>query len=116
MFFTAVHRAGGRIDYAPEAVVTEDVAPERLNFPWLARRYFRSGQTHGLILLAVKRRGPISRLGSIALASGKATVCGIVGATCLVTGGRVHFWCLRSILHVGVVCRLLGVSELIQYG
>lgn len=116
MFFTAVHRAGGRIDYAPEAVVTEDVATERLNFRWLAQRYFRSGQTHGLILLGAKRRGRISRLGSVALAGGKATLCGIVAAACLVTGGRVRFWCLRGIMHAGVVSRLLGVSELIQYG
>jgi hypothetical protein len=34
---------GGRIDYAPEARVTEPVALDRLSFGWLAERRYRMG-------------------------------------------------------------------------
>ena len=115
-FFSAVHKAGGSIDYAPNAMVTEDVAPERLHFYWLLRRRFRSGQTHGMILLANTGATLGARLTNVAMASAKALFCGIVAIGAPLIGQDLHRWLLRGSFHVGVVARLLGKSELKQYG
>src|SRR5690606_19160150 len=49
-FFTHMHRAGGKIAFAANAVVEERVPPGRARLSWLARRRFRMGQTHGRLL------------------------------------------------------------------
>ena len=116
LFFSAVHRAGGRIDYAPDAVVTEDVVSERLNFFWLMRRSFRSGQTHGLLLLVEQEVGWLPRLGNLALAVAKAAFCLVCALGNLLRCDRACYWILRGTMHAGVVARLFGVAELTQYG
>lgn len=116
MFFGEVHRAGGRIEYAPEAVLIEDVVVPRLNFSWLMRRHFRTGQTHGLVLLARPGKGSVPRLRNLALAAAKVTYCGMAAAGSLALGGRARFWCLRGIMHAGVVARLLGIAGFFQHG
>jgi len=114
-FFTAYHAAGGRIDYAPQAVVTEDVAPQRLSLRWLVKRAFRSGQTHGMLLRA-GGLGIASIAGKLAPALAKAAFCGLMAALSLLSRRRAAFWLIRGSLHAGVVARLLGVMELTQYG
>jgi succinoglycan biosynthesis protein ExoM len=116
IFFAAVQKAGGQLDYAPDAVVTEDVAAERLNLPWLARRFFRSGQTHGMLLLSDQGQTFKQRLRHFALASAKGVYCLSAAVVCMLSGGPARFWFLRGALHAGVVARLLGLSALIQYG
>ena len=115
-FFSAVHRAGGSIDYAAKAVVMEDVAPERLTFVWLLKRYFRSGQTHGMILLANTGSALGSRLNHLVLDSAKTLFCGVMAIGAAIMGRNQHRWLLRGSLHAGVVARLLGKPELKQYG
>jgi succinoglycan biosynthesis protein ExoM len=115
VFFSDIHKAGGRIDFAPTAIVTEDVAANRLSLWWLVKRTFRSGQTHGLLLLATGCALK-TRLKQIALAFSKAFFCLLAALGSLLTGGRARCWLLRGTLHVGVVARLLGISELTQYG
>ena len=112
-FFFALHRAGRSIDYAPEAIITEEVAPERFHFSWLLKRSFRSGQTHGMILLVETGS---SRLASLAKTLAKASFCGAMALGCLLVGGRARFWALRGTLHLGAAARLLGFHELTQYG
>jgi succinoglycan biosynthesis protein ExoM len=116
LFFATVHKTGGQITYAPDAIVIEDVAPTRLNYHWLIKRYFRSGQTHGLLLLRNHNYSYLSRLSHLAVAASKALFCDAVALVCLATGGRARAWFLRGTLHAGVVARLLGWSELAQYG
>lgn len=115
VFFAALHRAGGRIDYAERAVVTELVAPERLNLGWLIKRTFRMGQTHALMILQQQGESFGARTQNIALAFSKVLFCA-GGALCALITGNSRSWLLRGMLHAGVVARLLGVTELIQYG
>ena len=115
-FFSAVHKAGGSIDHAAKAIVTEDVAIERLSFSWLLGRYFRAGQTHGMLLLANRGSALGLRLTHLALASAKALFCGVMAAGVAIIGSNPHQQLLRGSLHAGVVARLLGKSELKQYG
>jgi succinoglycan biosynthesis protein ExoM len=114
-FFAAYHAAGGRIDFAPQAVVTEEVAPQRLALGWLMRRAFRSGQTHGQLLRA-RVGGPARILFHVILASAKAFFCGVMALLSMVSRRWTASWLIRGSLHAGVVARMLGVAELVQYG
>lgn len=115
-FFGTVHSAGGRIAYAPEAWLTEHVPLERLSLGWLARRRFRSGQTHGALLLEKHGTSTITRLRQCAKAAAKLAYCALMCACCLLSAPRWRFWWLRGAVHAGVISRLLGKKELVQYG
>jgi len=112
-FFAAAHKAGGRIAFAPEALITEPVPSHRLSFAWLLKRSFRSGQTHGGVLMENR---PSPRPIMIALAAAKGLFCVTAAGGCLITGGQNRAWLLRGALHAGVVARLLGLSEVKVYG
>lgn len=116
VFFAALHQAGGTIAYAPDAVVTEAVTGDRTKFSWLVKRVFRTGQTHGSLLLERDGHEPKALAKNIALASVKAAFCFMMILPTLLRPARWRFWLLRGVLHVGVVARLLGKSELKQYG
>jgi succinoglycan biosynthesis protein ExoM len=116
VFFAAIHKAGGHIDYAPDAIVNEDITQERLKFFWLIKRAFRSGQTHGLLLLADQGQPLMTRLRNLLLASGKAVFCSLIALCVLPIGGRARYWFLRGTLHAGAVAYMLGRPGLIQYG
>jgi succinoglycan biosynthesis protein ExoM len=113
-FFDRVFARGGRIAYAPQALLEEVVPPGRSSFAWLARRRFRFGQTHGR-LLREKRRG-VAALAEIGLAAAKLTYC--IAGTAL-TGFRPtarNRNLLRGIMHAGVIGGLTGVHERRHYG
>jgi len=114
-FFTAFHRGGGRIAFAPDAVVSEIVASGRLSLSWLLKRAFRSGQTHGM-LLASEPGGALRGAIRMATVLAKAGFCGLMALLSLFSRRRAAFWLLRGSLHAGVMMRLLGVRELVQYG
>jgi succinoglycan biosynthesis protein ExoM len=113
-FFTRVYRAGGRIAYAPRAVVHEPVPPSRARFAWLVKRRFRSGQTHGR-LLGDGRSAP-ALAPQLLLAAAKAGYCLGMAAFTVFSAGRRNRSALRCIMHVGVVVGLAGVREIQQYG
>lgn len=70
-FFHRLLRGGARIVFAPDAVVTEAIVPERARLRWLWRRWRRTGQTNAMIRLmehgrrdrAVCLAGGLLRLG-----------------------------------------------------
>ncbi|OAP39915.1 glycosyl transferase family A [Sinorhizobium glycinis] len=113
-FFTGMHQAGGTIAFAKDAWVHEPVPESRASFAWLARRRFRSGQTHGR-LLTEKARGSGQPL-NLALAASKAAFCGFAAVLSLLSPVRRNRYALRAVLHVGVISGLLGHKELEQYG
>jgi succinoglycan biosynthesis protein ExoM len=115
-FFTKVHKAGGKLSYAPDAIVLEDVPESRAKFLWLLKRVFRSGQTHGTLILDAQGTGAMTRLKGIALASLKALYCYLGAALHIVNPRKFMQWILRGTLHLGVIMRLLGKRELEQYG
>jgi succinoglycan biosynthesis protein ExoM len=106
-FFSAVHGAGGKIEYAAKALVTEAVADDRSNLEWLVRRRFRFGETHALLLTEEGRLGVGGRLKRGGVASGKAGICFLAACLNIARPDRWRYWMLRGVLHVGVVCRLL---------
>ncbi|NBO18385.1 MAG: glycosyltransferase family 2 protein [Proteobacteria bacterium] len=115
-FFREMHQAGGKIAFAPEAWLTEEVPPQRLRLQWLALRRFRSGQTHGMLLLEQYGTNPAARAKQIAKAAAKAAYCGLMALLTALSPVRRNFWILRGALHVGAISRLLGGQELVQYG
>jgi succinoglycan biosynthesis protein ExoM len=114
-FFDRAHRAGATFAYASDAVVSEEVTPERARLGWLLSRRFRSGQSHAL-LLAADRPAPGRRAAEVAVACGKAGVSALAAALALPLPRWRAFWLLRGALHAGVVWRLLGASQIELYG
>ena len=113
-FFAQLTEAGGRIAYSAEALLQEPVPAKRASLGWLAKRRFRSGQTHGRLLAA--RHSIPGRAKHLGLAMLKAGFCAtaFVG-TCFspVTRNR---YLLRAVLHSGAVSGVLGMREIRQYG
>ncbi len=113
VFFSNAYKKGARITYAPGAVVNEAVSPDRQSFAWLARRRFRAGQTHGLLILEDTRG---ARLPNLAKAMAKAIFCFAAAFILVIKTDRAHYWILRGMLHCGVAARLLGKRERVYYG
>ncbi len=112
-FFTEMRRAGGTIDYAPDALASEPVPAERASLAWLAKRKFRTGQTHGRLLAAAAKS---NRAVEIGLAAAKVAYC--AGAAVLSAWSPVkrNRQALRGLMHVGVISGLVGVREIVLYG
>jgi succinoglycan biosynthesis protein ExoM len=114
IFFSEVHRAGGRIDYAEKALVTELVAADRSNLSWLLRRRFRFGRTLGLLLAEDGTTGIVGRFNKVGMASAKAGMCFLTACLNLARGDRWRFWMLRGTMHSGAVFRLLRPDQYVQ--
>jgi succinoglycan biosynthesis protein ExoM len=111
VFFSQLFELGVKLGHAPRAVVDEPTARSRATLGWLAKRSFRSGQTHGRMLLERDK----GRFSSLILASLKAVAC-LAGA--LVLAGSPAGWrrlYVRAALHAGVTARLLGLADLQLY-
>jgi succinoglycan biosynthesis protein ExoM len=114
VFFSTAYKAGARFAYSAEGVITEDIVQNRLSFGWLLKRRFRSGQTHGVLLL--ENAGTASRLVNIGKAAAKFLFCTVMAILTVFKGTHMRYWLLRGAVHAGVVSRLLGKRELEQYG
>ena len=113
-FFTHMHKAGGRLAYASDALVYEIVPEKRASFQWLAKRRFRSGQTHGR-LLAQASAGS-GKAVEIVRAAAKSGYCAAASLILLASPVARSRYALRAVMHAGVVSGLFGVRELEQYG
>jgi succinoglycan biosynthesis protein ExoM len=114
-YFSRLHTRGGSIAYATEAWVEEVVPPSRASLKWLAARKFRSGQTHGAIIVRDNPR-LLNRAKEISKALAKAFYCVVA---CLFTlsspvGWRRNY--LRGALHLGALSSLAGQPEIELYG
>jgi len=56
MFFDQLRSEGGRIIYAPKAIVYEVVGTERMTVHWWVKRWYRTGNTTGLVSLVSNRK------------------------------------------------------------
>jgi succinoglycan biosynthesis protein ExoM len=112
-FFYGLTDGGGRIGFAPDALAREPVPEARMRLPWLLRRSFRMGQSHGARLVA--EHGVLARAGSLAVAAGKAAICAVAALAGLASRPRRNRWLLRGALHAGAVARLVGHRELQIY-
>ena len=110
-FFTQLYKAGHRIAFAPEAWLTEIIPADRARLSWLLKRRFRAGQTHATTLQAHS-----SAFHLILRALATITICAGMTLATFLNPTRRTFWLLRTTLHIGVLSRLLGKGEFIQYG
>ncbi|GAK69690.1 glycosyltransferase [Agrobacterium rubi] len=113
-FFSHMHAEGGRIAFAEKALLSEPVPDTRASFMWLAKRRFRSGQTHGR-LLAEKKPG-IRRVVQVVIAAAKIIACAGMAALSAFDPVRRNKQLLRVALHMGSLSGAFGVREIRQYG
>lgn len=113
-FFYRFRDAGGRIGFAPEALVDEPVPAHRARLDWLVARNFRAGQTHGA-RLARSVKSPVDWLGCAVPATAKAAYCGLGALAHAVKPVSRNRFITRGALHLGVVARVTGVRELELY-
>jgi succinoglycan biosynthesis protein ExoM len=111
-YFYRLYDLGGRIAFAPDAIVYEPVPAERCRLAWLMRRRLRSGQTYGQRLVSTSRDG----LGALALACAKVSYCMAVAGLNVFSQVRSRRYLLRGALHVGVVGGLLRAKQPNLYG
>ncbi len=71
LFFTRIHRSGGRFVWDDRAVMHEDIPPSRATSRWLLRRWYRTGVTRSLVMIYLDRPGVLRRgrrcLGALAM-------------------------------------------------
>jgi succinoglycan biosynthesis protein ExoM len=113
-FFYRLRDCGGRIGFARDALVYEPVSAERACLTWLLKRSFRAGQTHGARLRTQAQNAIRTGL-DLCIAAAKAVICALLAAVYLPAAVRRNRYLTRSVLHCGVVARLLGVSEIKFY-
>jgi succinoglycan biosynthesis protein ExoM len=111
LFFREMLDAGARFAYAPDAVVHEPIPAQRSNLAWLARRRYRAGQIHWLLL----RRERKSGVAVVPVAAAKLGYC--MGRALISLPRPVssagHF--LRGMLHAGVIASALGAGLYKEY-
>lgn len=112
-FFDAVFASGGRIEFAPDAWVEELVPDNRACFGWLARRRFRSGQTHGGLLRRKSMAG-IAKQFPIAFAKCVYSLGSAFAPPFHEVSAKRAL--LRAVLHAGAMTGLLGWREPQIYG
>jgi succinoglycan biosynthesis protein ExoM len=113
-FFSHMHADGGRIAFAKKAILSEPVPDSRASFMWLAKRRFRSGQTHGRLL--AERKPGTRRIGQIVTAASKVGFCAASALLSAFSPVRRNRQLLRMALHMGSVSGAFGVREIRQYG
>lgn len=116
VFLSTLYQNGGMISYAEDAVLYEPVPKTRASLMWLLKRRFRSGQTHGLLLMEKKGDTILNRLSCSCIAAMKAIICFVLAIVTVFSTPRMVKSLLRGALHIGVIAKLLGQKELVQYG
>ena len=81
---------------------------------WLLKRKFRFGQTCGARLLKHKFSFK-NKIKYSALAICKFTFCLFMCLLSMLGSDKKYKWLLRGTLHFGVLAKLLGKNEIIQY-
>jgi succinoglycan biosynthesis protein ExoM len=112
-FFTQMRQAGGTMAYAADAHASEPVPADRARFAWLAKRKFRTGQTHGRLLASA---ADVNRAGQVGLAAAKVAYCAGAAALFAFSPVRRNRQVLRGLMHAGVISGLMGVREIVLYG
>ena len=113
-FFRHMSAAGGRIAWAPDAVVEETVPDHRATLRWLLRRRYRMGQTHASLI--ADGMGRPARAAATVLAAAKVIAClGMAGMRSF-DERRRNRALIRGALHLGAVAELVGFDRIELYG
>lgn len=112
VFLSGLVRDGGRIEYAPEAIASEDIPAPREKLGFLMRRSFRSGQTFGRI------NAPKTLPGRVLMALkavAKIVFLALSAAVTAPSPARRNRALMRASLHAGVCSQLFGRKILELY-
>ena len=100
MFFYDVHRCGGRLAYASDAVVYEEVPRSRATLAWIVTRQYRAGQTYAMLLQRYKG----GSYHAIPLSSPiKVVFCLGMAAALAIRPARGMWWLMRGVFHYGAL-------------
>lgn len=113
-FFASYLQAGGRIGYAPGALVRETVPADRARLGWLLRRRYRMGQTHASLI--TQGSGLAGRITAGGVAGAKAAVCAGLALIGAARPERRNAQLMRAALHLGAVAQLAGARRMELYG
>ena len=107
MFFQEIRDGRGRTVFSRGAVVYEDIVPKRATLSWLVKRWYRTGNTDGRIILI--RSG---RLLGTALSLSYGVVRLAVGLTgVLATASFLLLRCVYTYRFMRVACRGAGFVQ-----
>jgi succinoglycan biosynthesis protein ExoM len=111
-FFYALHRKGGVLRYAPDAIVYEPVVPQRANVRWIAGRRYRAGQVHTMIFRDFDK----PKFWKIALTAPlKISACIFVSVATALSPKVAMWWLMRGIFHLGTLSSAIGASVYEEY-
>jgi succinoglycan biosynthesis protein ExoM len=112
MFFHAMYRKGGLLRYASGAVVYERVVPSRVNFAWVAKRRYRSGQVRALVSYKFDRAEYVRLSWTAPL---KVVLCVIMSVFTMPSLARSMWWLMRGIFHCGTISYAIGAAVHEEY-
>jgi succinoglycan biosynthesis protein ExoM len=112
LFFYALHRNGGVLRYARDAVVYEHVVPSRINVRWIAARRYRAGQAYAMMFRDFDK---VKYWRVAAAAPLKMGVCTCVSAVMALSPNRAMWWLMRGIFHFGVLSLAVGARIYEEY-
>lgn len=112
VFLSGLVRDGGRIEYAPEAIASEDVPVPRESLGFLMRRSFRSGQTFGRINAPETLPG---RALMVLKAGAKIAFLALSAALTAPSPARRNRALMRASLQAGIIAQLFGGKILELY-
>jgi succinoglycan biosynthesis protein ExoM len=110
-FFHGLYSLGARLGFCPDAFVNELVLPHRARLTWLLKRSFRSGQTHGRMLMGQGSRRPAVA----AVATAKLGYSLIGAGLRAASPSAWRRYLVRGALHAGVVANSIGLRHLQLY-
>ena len=114
-FLNELVKRGGKIAFAPNAFVTEAVPENRATISWLAKRRFRMGQTHAMMVMHENITLP-TKIKAIIITLLKFFYCCVFAILNIFRKGHMYSWLLRGILHLGAIFKFCGKKDLKQYG
>ena len=99
-FFKTIRNAGYQTVFCKESLVYETITSERAKFGWLLKRWFRTGNTDGVILARENNsafgRFKLISQGIVRILYGM--ICGLVKAPLLINRNSAIFECIRVMM------------------
>lgn len=116
VFFHQVYTRGGLLRFAPQALVYEKTAPQRLSLAWLLQRRLRAGQSHAQARIVTSSAPLRTRAELLLAALAKGSFCAAMSALQAASKPRRNFWLIRGALHLGTASKCFGLREQVLYG
>lgn len=107
-FFFRLWRMGLKLEICEAALIYEPIQTNRLNFNWIKKRKFRSGQSYAYHSTDLSI---ISKLKLGVLSVVKVLYCLAMTLVKIANPNKYKFWLLRAYFHAGVMAGVLNLKE-----